>query len=165
MNIEEQYLETARAGFRATKDQADRAIAQVSDADLDRRIDAESNSIAVLIRHVAGNLRSRWTDFLTTDGEKPDRDRDGEFEDRALSRADLLADWEAGWARALESLDALGAGDLQRTVIVRGETLSVIAAIDRQTRHHAGHAAQIALLAKHFAGDGWQTLTMPRRRR
>lgn len=151
--------------FRRQKVLADRALAQLRDEDWHAALDAESNSIAVIVQHMAGNLRSRWRDFLTTDGEKADRDRDGEFEDAGLGPSELLAAWEGGWAIALASLDSLTAADLGKQVTIRGEPSSVAAAVVRSLDHAAGHVGQIIMLAKHRRGGQWQTLTMPRRRR
>jgi len=151
--------------FRRQKGQADRALAQLADADWHATLGEESNSIAVIVQHLAGNLRSRWRDFLTTDGEKPDRDRDAEFEDAALSPADLLAQWEEGWRVALASLDALTVTDVGSVVTIRGQPLTVAAALLRSLEHTAGHVGQIILLAKHRRGADWQTLTIPKARR
>ncbi|MBV8201885.1 MAG: DUF1572 family protein [Acidobacteria bacterium] len=160
------YLDDLAAQFRTLKQQAERALAQVGDAQLTATLDAEGNSVAILIQHVAGNLRSRWTDFLSTDGEKPDRDRDSEFEtgrlDPARARAELLARWEDGWGRLFATLESLTAADLLRTVYLRAEPQSVPQAIHRQLAHQAYHVGQLVLLAKHFAGAGWQTLTVPK---
>lgn len=160
------YLEDIAAQFRLLKQLADRALAQVSDEHLAATLDPESNSIAILLQHMAGNLRSRWTDFLTSDGEKPDRDRDSEFEagqlEPARVRAELLARWEEGWRRLFAALGGLTAGDLLRTVHLRGEPQSVPQAIHRQLTHQAQHVGQLVLLAKHFAGAGWQNLSVPR---
>lgn len=157
------YLAEAFDGLRALKAQADGAIAQLPDDALGRRPDPESNSVAVIVRHVGGNMRSRWTDFLTADGEKPDRDRDGEFEDTpASSRAALLAEWEAGWRCCLDAVAALGPDDLLRTVRIRGEELTALRALERATRHYAAHVGQIVFLAKHLRGSAWRTLSIPR---
>jgi Protein of unknown function (DUF1572) len=160
------YLKDIAAQFRMLKQLAERALAQVSDRDLTAALDPESNSIAVLLQHMAGNLRSRWTDFLTTDGEKPDRDRDREFEpgqlDPARARAELLARWEEGWDRLFAALGGLTPADLLRTVYVRGEPHSVPKAIHRQLAHAAQHVGQLVLLAKHFAGAGWRSLSVPK---
>ena len=129
------------------------------------KLDPESNSIAILVKHIAGNMRSRWTDFLTTDGEKPGRDRDSEFEDPPATRQELLQMWEAGWTALFGALEPLVDADLTRTVTVRGEPYSVMQAINRQLAHYTGHIGQIVLLAKHFQSDRWQTLSIPRRRR
>ena len=155
-------LDAARDELQKIKKLADKAIAQLSDKQLRTRLDDESNSVAIIMRHMAGNMRSRWTDFLTTDGEKPDRHRDREFEDPSWSRADLEADWEDGWRRVFEALDPLTDDDLQRTVVIRAETHSVYKAISRQIAHYSGHAYQILFLGKHLKGAAWQTLSVPR---
>jgi len=163
MDISVEYLQDVIENFEKYKDLSDRAMAQVDDEQFFAALDAESNSIAVIVKHLAGNLRSRWTDFLTTDGEKPDRNRDGEFEiDDSASRAVLLRAWENGWQCAFRALKALTPEDLTKTVYIRGEAHSVVKAIDRQVTHAAYHAGQIVFLAKHFAGGSWQTLSMPR---
>ena len=141
---------------------ADKAIAQVGDEQLHVAIDPESNSIAVMMRHMAGNMRSRWIDFLTSDGEKPNRMRDREFEETSASREALLAEWEHGWNCLFDAIRPLTDADLQRTVTVRSEPLSVYQAISRQVAHYAGHAYQIVFLAKHLLGPGWKTLSVPR---
>ena len=146
------------------KRMAERAIAQVSDEQLTQTIDPEANSIAVIMKHIAGNMRSRWTDFLTSDGEKPDRNRDTEFETPPATRAELLRIWEDGWARVFTALEPLSDADLGRTVTIRGEPHSVFQAIVRQLTHYAAHTGQIVLLAKHFQSDHWQTLSIPKRR-
>jgi hypothetical protein len=143
----------------------DRALSQVTDDDLHRLIDPDANSLAVIVKHVAGNLRSRFTDFLTTDGEKPDRDRDAEFEmpDRA-TRSDLAAWWESAWAITLGTVESLTPGDLDRTVTIRNEPFLVVEALDRLATHTAYHVGQIVLLAKHFAGSEWTSLSIPKGR-
>lgn len=156
-------LEEFRTGFKATKRQADSAISQVVDEDLFRSLDPGSNSIAVIMRHCAGNMRSRWRGFLTSDGEKPDRQRDQEFEPPPVeTRAALREEWDAGWALALEALDAMAPDDLAREVAINGERMSALVALGRASRHYAGHAGQIVLLAKHFCGSRWETLSVPR---
>lgn len=163
MNIETEYLETLVDNFRAGKALADRAMAQVSDEQFFAALDAESNSIAVIVKHLAGNLRSRWTDFLISDGEKPDRNRDSEFEiGESATRAELMSAWEDGWQCAFRTLDALTPEDLAKTVHIRGEPHSVVKATTRQLAHAAQHVGQIVFLAKHFAGRSWQTLSIPR---
>ena len=160
-----EYLADVRIQFAKLKEQAENAAVQVTDEHLHHVLDPESNSIAIIMRHMAGNLRSRFTDFLTTDGEKPDRNRDGEFElERPLGRGEIIADWERGWRALFAALDALGPGDLLRDVYIRGERHSVLQALQRQLTHHAGHVGQIVLLAKHLAGPRWRTLSIPRRR-
>ncbi|MBL8231006.1 MAG: DUF1572 domain-containing protein [Bryobacterales bacterium] len=156
------YLEDAIAIFRQYKKLGDSAMAQVTDEHLFTALDAEMNSIAILVKHMAGNMRSRWTDFLTTDGEKPDRNRDTEFEDPPANREQLLALWEQGWAILFDALGALTEADLSRTVTIRGEAHSVMMAINRQVAHYAYHVGQIVLLAKHFRGAQWNSLSVPR---
>ena len=159
------YLADVVRQYRKLKSQADAALAQVDDARFFTTLDAESNSLALIVKHVAGNMRSRWTDFLTSDGEKPDRDRDTEFEVHdADTRASLMGRWEDGWQRTLDAIGALGPDDLLKTVTVRGEPHSVIEAIDRQMTHYAAHVGQIVYLAKHLAGPAWKTLSIPRGR-
>lgn len=148
--------------FQKTRQLADRAIVQLSDAQLHAQLDADSNSVAMLMGHLAGNLRSRWTDFLTTDGEKPWRTRDAEFEAPSLSRAELLAAWDSGWQVLFDTLATLSDDDLARTVTIRGEAQTVLAAMVRQISHYGGHAHQIVLLAKHLQGPAWQVLSIPR---
>ena len=149
--------------FRKLKQQADRAIAQVRPDDLFRTLDDEANSIAILMKHIAGNMRSRWTSFLTADGEKPDRNRDTEFILDDTDTADQIKPlWESAWKLVFDELQALRPEDLDRCVIIRGEPQTVPEAIFRQMTHYAGHVGQIVLLAKHFAGDRWQTLSVPR---
>jgi Protein of unknown function (DUF1572) len=163
--FEQQYLDDSVHQLRKLKVLADKALAQVQPAQFFTALDAEANSIAVIMKHVAGNMRSRWTDFLTSDGEKPDRHRDGEFEiGEGDTREQILAAWEEGWTRALQAVSSLSPDDLGRTVRVRGEAHSVIEAINRQLTHYAAHVGQIVLLAKHFAGPQWQSLSIPRNR-
>ncbi len=148
--------------FGANRRLADRATAQVSDEQLHQPLDEHTNSIAVIIKHVAGNLLSRWSDFLTTDGEKPSRNRDAEFIDTFGSRQEVLDYWEQGWSRLFDTLIALTADDLGRTVTIRGEPHSVPLAMSRSLGHTCYHVGQIVQLARHFAGDHWMTLTIPR---
>jgi len=157
------YLADAIKRFREAQSQCDRAIAQVPFELWSRRLDPESNSIATLMLHLSGNMLSRWTDFLTTDGEKPDRDRDAEFENPAtLSREALLERWSAGWACLFHALSGLSAEDLGRTVTIRSQPHTVMEAINRQLAHYALHTGQILFLAKHLAGPAWKTLSVPR---
>ncbi len=164
MTAGEHYLHDAGKEFRKMKTLAERALAQVSEAQLFREIDAESNSLAVILKHLAGNMRSRWTNFLTSDGEKPDRQRDTEFElDTADTKAALLERWEDGWRRGFAAVEPLqGDDDLLRPVVIRGETHTVLQAINRQLTHYAQHVGQIVFLAKHLAGAKWVTLSIPR---
>ncbi len=157
------YLKDSRRQFRALKKQADRALAQVTDDDWFVVLDAESNSLAVIVKHVAGNLRSRWTDIFTTDGEKPDRHRDSEFVIEEGETKDVLqAKWEAGWQCLFETLASLKVEDIGRAILIRNEPHSVIEAINRQLTHYAAHVGQIVFWAKHLAADHWQSLSIPR---
>ena len=158
------YIEDAIAVFRYYKKLAERAMAQVADGQLFETLDDEANSIAIIAKHMAGNMRSRWTDFLTTDGEKPSRNRDGEFVDPAPTRAALLAEWESGWECLFQAIEPLTDADLGRPVTIRGEAHSVMQAINRQLAHYPHHVGQIVLLAKHFACDRWESLSVPRNR-
>ena len=158
------YIEDALAVFTQYKLLGERAMAQVSDAQLFASLDEESNSIAIIVKHITGNMRSRWTDFLTTDGEKPDRNRDSEFVDPPATREALMREWEDGWARVFGAIEPLTDADLGRTVTIRGEVHSVMQAINRQLSHYPMHVGQIILLAKHYAGDQWQTLSVARNR-
>ncbi len=157
------YLEDARREFGSLKRLAEKAIAQVSDEDFFAVLDPGSNSVAAIVKHIAGNLRSRWTDFLTSDGEKPDRRRDAEFEiEQADTRQSLLERWETGWGTLFAALEPLAPGDLAREIFIRGKPHSVMKAINRQLTHYAEHVGQIVLLSKHWAGPRWQTLSIPR---
>jgi len=158
------YLTDSLELFRHYKKLAEAAIAQVTDQQLVTVLDSEMNSIAVIVKHMAGNMRSRWTDFLTSDGEKPDRQRDGEFVDPPATREALLAVWEEGWRRTFSALEPLSTEDLERTVTIRGEAHSVMQAINRQIAHYAYHCGQIVLLAKHFRHEDWQSLSIPRKK-
>lgn len=163
--VPQHFLDDSVRQLRTLKSQADKALAQTKDDHLFLTLDDGSNSIAIIMKHVAGNMRSRWTDFLTTDGEKPERNRDTEFEIvSADSRARLLAAWEDGWSRVLGAIGDLAPDDLEKTVHIRGEAHTVLEAINRQTSHYAAHVGQIVLLAKHFAGTRWLTLSIPRSR-
>jgi len=156
------YLQDSLAVFRAYKSLGERAIAQVSDDQLQVALDVESNSIAVIVKHLAGNMRSRWTDFLTTDGEKPDRNRDSEFEKPPVTRAALIELWESGWGCVFAALEPLQDSDLQSTVYIRNEPHSVMQAIHRQVAHYALHIGQIIFLAKHLQSSKWASLSIPR---
>jgi uncharacterized damage-inducible protein DinB len=162
LSTDSPILSAAIDEFQKIKKLADKSIAQLSDDQLHATIDPEANSIAVLMRHMAGNMRSRWINFLTSDGEKPDRMRDREFEDPGQSRDELMAEWEHGWQCLFDALSPLTDADLQRTVVIRGEPHSVYKAMSRQVAHYAGHAYQILLLAKHLRGPDWKTLSIPR---
>ena len=161
--IEREFLDDSLLQLRKLKDLADKAIAQINDDQLFAVLDPEANSIALLMKHMAGNMRSRWTDFLTADGEKPDRDRDREFvREPDDNRAKIFSAWEEGWNRAFQAVSSLTPQDLARTVQIRGENHSVIEAINRQVTHYAAHVGQIVLLAKHHAGVNWRSLSIPR---
>lgn len=148
--------------FAYYKELAEKAFAQVKDEDLHRVLGADGNSIAVLMRHVGGNLRSRFTDFLTSDGEKPWRDREGEFTETALDRASLLEDWNNGWEVFFREAGPLTEADMQRTVLIRNEPHTVQDALHRQLAHYAYHVGQIVLLARAFTGTSWTSLSIPR---
>ncbi len=156
------YLQDSLALFRYYKNLSERAMAQVSDEQLLTNLDDETNSIAVIVKHMAGNLRSRWTDFLTSDGEKPTRDRDMEFVKPPETREALLGMWNEGWDALFSALEPLTDADLERTVTIRGEAHSVMQAVNRQLTHYAYHSGQIVLIARHLKHSGWQTLTIPR---
>jgi hypothetical protein len=157
------YFDEARRQFLGNKRLAEAAIAQLKDEELFFTLDPESNSIAILVKHLAGNMRSRFTDFLTTDGEKPDRFRDQEFElNAATTRADVMRWWEEGWEQVFTTLNALKPEDVMRTVTIRDEPHTVLQAINRQIAHYASHSGQIILLAKHLRSKQWKTLSIPR---
>lgn len=159
------YLADSIASLRAYKKMADKAIAQLQDDEFFVTLDAEANSVAVIMKHMAGNMFSRWTDFLTTDGEKPDRKRDMEFViDPKGGKDEVVTYWEKGWQRVFEALEPLKAEDLGKTVLIRGEEHTVIQAINRQLMHYANHIGQIVFLAKHFRGSEWKSLSIPRNR-
>jgi len=157
------YLEDALGNFRSYKKLGEEALAQTRDEDVFRLIDPDANSIAILIRHMAGNMRSRWTDFLTSDGEKPDRHRDREFEiDPGTTRADVMKWWSDGWQCVFDAVSPLNSDDLARRVFIAGREHTAMRAISRQLLHYAGHVNQIVLLAKHFRGPEWKSLSIPK---
>lgn len=159
------FLDEAVKTFRSQKALADKAFLQVKDEEFFIQLDPESNSIAVIIKHMAGNMLSRWTDFLTTDGEKPSRNRDMEFVlTTETSREELLARWEEGWDCAFKAVESLQPEDIERPVFIRGEEHTVMKAIIRQLAHYAQHVGQIVFLAKHFRSAGWKSLSIPRNR-
>ncbi|MBP7376257.1 MAG: DUF1572 family protein [Pyrinomonadaceae bacterium] len=162
--IIENYHTDALSSFRNYKKMAERAVEQVSDEEFFALIDVEANSIALIVKHVAGNLRSRWTDFLTTDGEKDFRKRDTEFELIGDTRESMMQFWENGWQVLFNSIEPLTAEDFSRTVTIRGEPHTVVEAINRQLTHYAYHVGQIVLLAKHFRSADWKTLSVPKNR-
>jgi hypothetical protein len=156
------HLEDSLSLFRYYKKLGEDAMAQVTDAELTATLDGEMNSIAQTVKHMAGNMRSRWTDFLTSDGEKPNRQRDTEFVQPPATRAELMKLWEEGWDCVWRALGPLNESDITRSVIIRGENHSVTQAINRQLAHYAYHIGQIVLLAKHFRSEQWKTLTVPK---
>jgi Protein of unknown function (DUF1572) len=157
------YLDEVRRQFRGYKRLGEGAMSQLKDEDLFVTIDPESNSIAILVKHLAGNMRSRFTDFLTTDGEKPNRNRDQEFEITPnTSRGEIMRWWEEGWTQVFSAIAALQSDDLLRTVTIRGEPHTVLQAINRQLAHYSGHVSQIIFLAKHLRSSEWKTLSIPR---
>jgi hypothetical protein len=164
-DIRAAYLRDIARTYRNYKTLGERAMAQVSDADIHRLIDPDSNSIAIIVRHLAGNLVSRFTDFLTTDGEKLTRNRDAEFEmPNGMTRAQIESSWESGWAVALGAIDSLTAEDLDRTIYIRAEPFLVLESLNRLATHAAYHVGQIVFLAKHFAGPAWTSLSIPKHR-
>lgn len=162
MKLAQEFIDATLNAFQGHKRLAELAMVQVPDDKLRVPLSDDTNSIAVIAKHVAGNLRSRWTDFLTTDGEKPDRHRDGEFIDTFSDRSELTACWEGGWACLLRTLQTLKPGDLERTVLIRGEPHSVPLAMSRSLGHTCYHVGQIVQLARFLVGDQWETLTIPR---
>lgn len=166
MNIQiiESYLSDAIKSFRNYKKMAEKAMAQVSDEEFFKVIDAEANSIAVIVKHIAGNQRSRWSDFLTSDGEKSNRKRDTEFELMDETRESLIAFWETGWQTLFDAIEPLTAEDFEKTITIRGEAHTICEAINRQMTHYAYHVGQITFLAKHFRSKDWKSLSVPRGR-
>lgn len=160
--VDAEYLKDALKEFRKTKDLGDRAIVQLPPEALFATLDPESNSVAIVMKHIAGNMRSRWRDFLTSDGEKPDRQRDGEFVTDGDTKDSILAAWEAGWKLVFDTVGALKPADLSRIVVIRDEPHTVLQAINRQLTHYAYHVGQIVFLAKHLVSDRWKTLSVPR---
>jgi Protein of unknown function (DUF1572) len=162
-NVIQNYHNDAKLSFRNYKIMAERAIEQISNEEFFRSLDEEANSIATIVKHIAGNLRSRWTDFLTSDGEKPDRERDTEFvafgED---TRESLMKFWEQSWQTLFNSVESLTVEDFDKTVTIRGEVHTICEAINRQLTHYAFHIGQIVFLAKHFRSGEWKTLSVPK---
>ena len=161
--IVQNYYDDAISALRAYKKLADKAIAQVNDDELFVTLDEEANSVAVIMKHMAGNMFSRWTNFLTTDGEKPDRNRDMEFViESNTTKADVLDYWERGWACVFAALEPLTLEDFEKTVLIRGEPHTIVQAINRQLMHYSYHIGQIVYLAKHFRSTEWKSLSIPR---
>ena len=164
--IEQHYIDESLFQLRKLKAQAEKAIDQVDDSQFFALLDEDANSIALIMKHVAGNMRSRWTDFLTSDGEKPDRHRDTEFEHEGGDTRDaIVRRWNAGWEILFHAVSSLRPDELGQTVTIRGEPHTVVQAINRQVSHYSAHVGQIVLLAKHFAGPRWQTLSIPKKGR
>jgi len=164
-SLAKHYLEDSIASLRAYKKMAEKALDQLKDDEFLITLDEEANSIAVIMKHMAGNMLSRWTDFLTSDGEKPNRNRDMEFViEPNTSKDDVLAYWERGWQRVFDALEPLVPEDLERKVLIRGQEHTVIQAINRQLMHYAYHIGQIVFLAKHFRSSEWKSLSIPRNR-
>jgi len=163
--VAQNYLDDSRKAMRAYKKLAEKALDQLTADDYFVTLDEESNSVAVVMKHMAGNMFSRWTDFLTTDGEKPNRNRDYEFVILPATTKDELRDyWERGWQCVFDALDPLQIEDLEKRVYIRGEEHTVVQAINRQLMHYAYHIGQIVFLAKHFRSAAWQSLSIPRNR-
>lgn len=161
--IDQEYLTNLRFEFNRLKSLAEKGLAQVSEADFFSAVDDENNSVALIVKHVGGNLKSRWSDFLTSDGEKPDRDRDQEFERLDPDSRDALMElWESGWKTLTGTIDELTADDLSKTVLIRGESHTVLQAANRSLTHTAYHVGQIILLCKQFAGESWQSPSVPK---
>jgi Protein of unknown function (DUF1572) len=163
--IVQNYYEDALSAMRAYKKLAEKALAQLQDEEFFVSLDEESNSVAVVMKHIAGNMISRWTDFLTSDGEKPDRNRDMEFVIEAqTTKDDVIAYWERGWKCVFDALEPLQPEDFEKTVMIRGEKHTIVQAINRQLMHYAYHIGQIVFLAKHFRSAEWKSLSIPRNR-
>jgi hypothetical protein len=158
------FMEDSVVVFRNVKSLAERAMLQAPDEALFATLDPESNSIATIVKHLSGNMKSRFTDFLTSDGEKPNRNRDAEFEAPAKTRAEVMAQWELGWSYLFKAMGELTDADLGRTITIRNEPHSVMQAIHRQIAHVANHAGQIVYLAKHYAGENWKAITIPKKK-
>ena len=156
------YLKDSVVIFHNCKTLAERAMEQVTDEQLGTALDSEMNSIALIVKHMAGNMRSRWVDFLTSDGEKPDRKRDTEFEEPPRTRAELMKLWQNGWDCVFNAITPLSDADLDRTITIRGEAHSVMQAINRQIAHYSYHCGQIVFLAKHLQANQWKSLSVPR---
>lgn len=163
MSFEKHFLENTIGVFNNYRTLAEKSFAQLdSDSEFHFQPDEESNSIAIIMNHMAGNMISRWTDFLTTDGEKPDRNRDGEFIEKHETRGQLMDFWNSGWKVFMETLQSLKEEDLMKTVTIRGEGLTVTQALNRQTAHYAYHIGQIVFLAKHIKHSSWKSLSIPK---
>ncbi len=161
--MEKEFIIDALLQFRKYKKMGEDAIAQVSDKDFFKLIDPEANNIALIVKHMAGNMRSRWTDFLTTDGEKPNRHRDSEFyEEKKDTKASLMKHWKEGWKLVFDAVEPLKGEDLGKSIYIRGEAHTVLQAINRQLTHYPYHVGQLVFLAKHFSGPKWKSLSIPK---
>src|SRR5690625_3814152 len=162
MNIGDEYLKVVQERFRGIKELGDKTIQQLSEEDIHWLLNDNSNSIAVIVKHVSGNMISRWTDFLTSDGEKPNRNRDDEFIDDVSSKQQLISIWENGWKTLFETIGELREEDLLKTIYIRGESHTVIDAIERQMSHYAYHIGQIVYIGKQIRDENWETLSIPK---
>ena len=159
----ESYIQLAIREFKRTKALADAAISQITTEQFFSAPSEGDNSIAIIVKHVGSNLLSRWTDFLTSDGEKPGRNRDREFEIAAGdTQQSLMQQWDSGWAALFSALEPLNDADIDRTVTIRGEPFTVLQAINRQLTHYPYHVGQIVYVAKHYAGNSWRSLSIPK---
>jgi Protein of unknown function (DUF1572) len=163
-DISSEYIRSVKSRFRDAKSYAEKTFDQLEEEQLFWNPNEDSNSIAVIVKHMSGNMISRWTDIFNSDGEKPGRDRDGEFENTITTRSELYDVWNKGWRVFLETLDNLKEEDLLREIYIRNETHSVMDAIERQMYHYSYHIGQIVYIAKMLKSDEWQTLTIPRKK-
>lgn len=164
MDVANEYLKVIRKQFLAIKTQGDKTLEQLSDEDFFWRPNENSNNICIIIKHMNGNMRSRWTDFLTTDGEKSDRNRDDEFVDDFQSKRDVLLLWEEGWEILFTTINQLRSDDVLKELTIRGEKHTVIEAIERQIAHYASHVGQIIYIAKYIKNENWKTISIPKRK-
>lgn len=162
MRVDEEYLKVVRKRFQSVKELGNKTMNQLAEEHIHWRANKESNSIAVIVKHLSGNMLSRWTDFLTTDGEKPTRNRDQEFEDTIRSMQELKEVWESGWSVLFQALDGLDGADLLKTILIRGESHTVLDAIERQLAHYAYHIGQIVYIGKQIKAADWETLSIPK---
>ena len=162
MRLEDEYLEVVQKRFQSVKELGDKTINQLAEEHIHWSLNEESNSIAVIVKHLNGNMISRWTDFLTADGEKPTRNRDQEFEDTLGSMQELRAAWENGWSVLFQALHGLNGADLLKNIFIRSESHTVMDAIERQLAHYAYHVGQIVYIGKQIKGEDWETLSIPK---
>lgn len=161
MNLGNEYLKIVQERFSDVKDLGDKTISQLSEEDIHWKLNNTSNSIAIIVKHLSGNMISRWSDFLTTDGEKSTRNRDQEFEDNLSSKQEMITVWEKGWHTLFDALSRLENRDLLKDITIRGEKHTVLEAIERQMAHYAYHVGQIVYIGKQLKGDDWETLSIP----